>query len=305
LYIWNCRRKVDKEVTPQNFFELLGNHANKLFDFSDLSYYNIVDILKYLKGSCARWLCLSPTMAYQYAVVASKLNIKFENIKYLELQGEYVDSERRSYIEKAFGARTILQYGMRETWTIAYECPHGHLRVLSDLYQIELLNIDEMGYGEVVLSSNVNKHMPFIKYRTGDRARIKVDCTCKCGYKNPYIIEIGEGRKANRIIGHDNLIADIVFKRIIRKSLKPYNYDASRIKSFGVLQTDKNEFVYSIVPGENYCKDIETFIITNTKKLISDNVVVKFVYNDVILLNENGKQQLYRHDFEGEKNEKV
>ena len=93
LYIWDCRRKIDENVTPRNFLELLGKRADKSFDFSDLSHDNVVEILKYINDSCARWLCLSPTMAYYYAIVASELNMQFENIKYLELQGEYIDVE--------------------------------------------------------------------------------------------------------------------------------------------------------------------------------------------------------------------
>ena len=305
LYIWDCRRKIDENVTPRNFLELLGKRADKSFDFSDLSHDNVVEILKYINDSCARWLCLSPTMAYYYAVVASELNMQFINIKYLELQGEYIDLERRKFIEKVFGAKTVLQYGMRETWTIAYECPHGHLRLISDLYQVELHDIDEAGFGEVVLSSNVNKYMPFIKYQTGDIAKISVDRSCNCGNKNPYVIEMREGRKANCITGNDNLIADIVFKRIIRKSLKPYNYDAAKIKAFSVLQTANNEFVFFIVPGQTYCKEIEKLIKTNTQKIIGKNVMVTFNYKDKVLINENGKQMLFRCDFEGEKNEKI
>ena len=213
--------------------------------------------------------------------------------------------ERRKFIEKVFGAKTVLQYGMRETWTIASECPHGHLRLISDLYQVELHDIDEAGFGEVVLSSNVNKYMPFIKYQTGDIAKISVDRSCNCGNKNPYVIEMREGRKANCITGHDNLIADIVFKRIIRKSLKPYNYDAAKIKAFSVLQTANNEFVFFIVPGQTYCKEIEKLIKTNTQKIIGKNVMVTFNYKDKVLINENGKQMLFRCDFEGEKNEKI
>ena len=305
LYIWGCRRKIDAKVTPRNFLELLGKRADKSFDFSDLSHNNIVAILKYIKNSCARWLCLSPTMAYHYAVVASELNIQFQNIKYLELQGEYINVECRSYIEKVFGAKTVLQYGMRETWTIAYECPHGHLRLISDFYQVELHDIDEHGFGEVILSSNVNQYMPFIKYQTGDIAKITVDHSCNCGEQNPYVIEIREGRSANCITGHDNLIADIVFKRIIRKSLKPYNYDVSKIKAFSVRQTSDNEFMFLIVPGQTYCNEIEKLIKINTQRIIGKDVVVTFDYKDKILLDGNGKQSLFKCEFEVEKDEKI
>ena len=113
-------------------------------------------------------------------------------------------------LEESFGAKTILQYGLRETWTIAYECPHGHLRLLSDLYHIELHDVDKDGFGEVILSTNVNRYMPFLKYQTGDIAKIRKDYSCNCGDKNPFVIEIKDGRKANCIKGHDNLIADFL-----------------------------------------------------------------------------------------------
>lgn len=298
LYIWNCRRKIDRKVSPLNFLEVLGKNADRKLDFSNLSSDNIVEILNFINYRGSRWLCLSPTMAYHYAVEAVKLGIKFKSLKFLELQGEFIDKKRRSFIERAFNAKTVLQYGMRETWTIAYECPHGHLRLLSDLYEIEISSIDKNGFGEAVISSNVNKYMPFIKYKTGDILRIRYDYSCECGYQNPCVIEIREGREANCIYGHSNLIADIVFKRIIRKSLKPYNYDTTKIKAFRVLQTAKDKFTYIIVKGENYCSNIEYLIVQNTKKIIDVNAIVDFKYEDKILLNKNGKQKLFKSECE-------
>lgn len=289
LHIWKCRRNIDKMVSPNNFMELLGKNASKQIDFSDLCKENVEKILLYFLEKKPRWICLSPTMAYYYALVAKRNNYRCDSIKFIELQGEYIDKNQRTFIEKAFNAKTILQYGMRETWTIAYECPHGYLRILSDIYQLEICDLDENGYGEIIVSSNICKYMPFIKYKTGDVAKISVNSKCECGKVNPWVIKLREGRKANCIEGHENLIADIVFKRIIRKSIKPYGYDVLLITSFRVIQLGPQNFIFEIVRGDKYNAEIEKNIIKNTNKILGEQNNITFQYVDKTNISKNGK----------------
>lgn len=295
-YIWKNRFSIDPLVSTKNFIELLGVNSYREIDFTDISQNNILKIFKYFNEKKPRWICLSPTMAYSYALFAEKINYHCDSLMYMELQGEYIGLEKRKYIEKVFKIKTILQYGLRETWTIASECPHGYLRIWSDLYLIEQ-NVPEGEYGEIILSSNINKYMPILKYKTGDIGKINYNTDCECAKRNPYTIELFEGRAANYIKGHDNLIADIVFKRIIKKSLKTLEYNDNIIIAAQVIQTDINSFVYNIVPGNNYDKRIEQEIISFTNFYFKEHVSISFNYNHSVLLNKSGKNKFYTCNF--------
>jgi phenylacetate-CoA ligase len=93
-------------------------------------------------------------------------------------------------------------YGTSETKEVAWECPAGSLHVNADVLRLEVL--DESGRplpadaeGEIVVTSLVNRAMPLLRYRTGDRGTLRAG-RCPCGLDLP-LLGIVTGREVDHI----------------------------------------------------------------------------------------------------------
>ena len=71
--------------------------------------------------------------------LAEKYGI-WNNLRYIEFTGEYLELPLRHRVEAVFGCRTANQYGTKEVNSIAYKCPEGNLHVMSDNVLNEYVN---------------------------------------------------------------------------------------------------------------------------------------------------------------------
>ncbi|CAG0994818.1 phenylacetate-CoA ligase [Burkholderiales bacterium] len=112
--------------------------------------------------------------------------------------GEVLDASARRTISDAFGAPIVDVYGAHEFNLIAWECPNGHgYHVCDDNVLVEVLDDDDRpvevgGAGHVVATALHSYTMPFVRYRTGDRA-VRGPDACPCGQPYSTLLAI-EGR---------------------------------------------------------------------------------------------------------------
>lgn len=300
LEIWKERKKIDNKINSNNFCELIGLNAYKSgIDFTCMTDENFTRIVDYIDNRQPRWICLSATMAYYYSKKMQENKIRFSSIKFIEVQGECLEPEKRQFIEQIFEAKVIVQYGLRECWAIAYECESGKLHLMDDTYLIEIdktNNEYNNEYGELVISSCIYECMPIIKYRTGDLCKATKIEKCKCGKEKTIVLDLLGGRTANLIKGYDGMIADIVFKRILRYSIRDVALMPLNIDSFCVIQKKINEFYYEIcvkdVSSERRI-ELEKALISHTKKILGENVVINIIYTKQPKTSNNGKIKFY------------
>ena len=300
LNIWSQRKKHDESLRPENFYDLLGKSRLNSIDFTNTQSDNMKQIMLYLKEVSPTWLCSSPSLIYRYAqFLDENPRFKQSSINFIELQGESMSKEKRVYVENIFNAKTIMNYGNRESWCIAYECPHGHLHVMDKLCMLEAKRRPgEDDESEIIITDLINRIMPFVRYNTGDVGKVEEFDVCECGKVDGINITLTEGRAALYIKGHPNLIGNLVFKRIIHNVIRSRNKDATIINSFKVVQKTCNDFVYFIVLGHNGKKiknEIEKEIISLTQNMIND-AKVKVDFVDYIPLSTSGKSVLFEID---------
>ena len=293
IYIMRLRKRVDNKFNNNSFLYLMGKQYDTKIDFTNLAESNLKLIIDYIEYKKPRWLCLSPTMAVKYAEFLESSNIRLNSVKYIELQGESLSDEEKVLIERAFQAKVIIQYGLRETWTVAYQCKFNHLHVLDENVFVEIKNCDQDGFGEIVLTSKIIKTMPIIKYMTGDIGKIFRINKCKCGKQNTNVLCIKEGRKTNVIYGHESFIGDILFKRLMMISLNKFQFDSRIVKNYWVEQVDKDVFIVRIVKGDHYDDIIEKRFEKHAKRALGDNTNIIFLYEKKAMLNSNGKNKLF------------
>ncbi|HZN97890.1 MAG TPA: hypothetical protein VFB61_09200 [Gemmatimonadales bacterium] len=117
--------------------------------------------------------------------------------------GELLQSLTRENLVRAYGAPVYDIYGTSETKEIAWECSQGKLHLNADVVHLEA--VDESGQtlptgseGDLVATLLVNRAMPLLRYRTGDRGTLLAE-TCSCGCAMP-LMGVVTGRKADTLV---------------------------------------------------------------------------------------------------------
>lgn len=114
--------------------------------------------------------------------------------------GELLTAAARRTIRAAFGGSLYDVYGTSETKEIAWECSAGSRHINADVVHVEILEEDgalalPCTEGEIVVTVLVNRAMPLIRYRTGDRGAL-LDGRCACGRESP-LLGVVSGREAD------------------------------------------------------------------------------------------------------------
>lgn len=164
-------------------------------------------------------------------------------VKAVLSSAQTLEPETASLIERAFGCRVFNKYGAREFSGIAYQCDRvGPMHVVNESYVVEVVNPDENGDGDVLVTDIQNTAMPFIRYRLGDIVRMG-NGVCSCG-RETQTIEKVVGRKPTVIIGANGV-------RMPGTYFPHYFKDFPEIDQFQVVQTMPGSVAINLVLSGN------------------------------------------------------
>ena len=283
INVWEKRRRIDKEISPQNYFHFFGNSKGQIGDFINVNQEQLINFFNNILKRKYRWISGPVSTILAIAKLLEKQLVKNDCIKFVELFGEYCSKEQRNYIEKMFDCKTVVHYGTRETWCIAYECEHRKLHIQDNLFYVEIKANKGEKSGEIVVTSYYNKVMPFVRYNLKDIGYIE-ETQCKCGSKSPCLYLQG-GRTADMIYGY-NLLGNNFFNRVINQVFEE-GYDS--IDKFKVIQVERNLFIMYIVKGKNYSNSIENIIISTTREKLGEQITINFIYVSDLKFEASGK----------------
>jgi phenylacetate-CoA ligase len=117
--------------------------------------------------------------------------------------GELLRPAVRLAIAEAFGAPVYDVYGSSETKEIAWECPAGGMHINADVIRLEVLDdahrpVPRGVEGNLVATVLVNRAMPLLRYRVGDRGSL-LEERCECGHPFP-LLGVVTGRRADMLV---------------------------------------------------------------------------------------------------------
>ncbi|MFN2491865.1 MAG: phenylacetate--CoA ligase family protein [Pyrinomonadaceae bacterium] len=154
-----------------------------------------------------------------------RLNRRDIKLKVVITEAEPLFEHHRRVIAEAFQCPVRETYGMGEIVTAANECPSGTLHQWPEIGLVETLEnnlpVGKGEFGEFVCTSLLNSDMPLIRYRVGDRGRVTVDQSCKCGRTLPAVAVVEAGSydllitpDGRRVFG----LEDVFFRTPIRQA---------------------------------------------------------------------------------------
>lgn len=213
---------------------------------SNLDMEYLAEIYKRMQEYKPVWLMLQPSMAVLLCECMDRYNLgRLESVRYIEFSGEILTDSVRNMTKEHFQCQIANQYGANEFNSIAYECPYGHMHIMeSNVYVEEMGSNDK---SELVVTTLTNTAMPLIRYRIGDRGRLKTGVKCQCGNESK-VLELKSGR-ANDFIICEN--GEKKSSYALVRAVEAANYMLEGvIKQFQIEQTDIAEFIIRLVVDE-------------------------------------------------------
>jgi phenylacetate-CoA ligase len=107
--------------------------------------------------------------------------------------GEPLYPAARAKIEQAFQTRAWDSYGMTELCGLVQQCEAGEMHLAPEYGYLEILDDQHQPVapgeeGHFVWTGFLNRAMPLIRYRVGDRGRWQSVAKCACGRSFPRVV---------------------------------------------------------------------------------------------------------------------
>ena len=237
---------------------------------------------------------------YGYASVLARfarfLEDREQNLHHLNLAAaistaELLFDDQREVIERVFGCAVVNEYGCRDGGLIAQTCPEGGLHLMSDTVHVEILSeelepVEPGEIGEIVITNLYSRAMPLIRYRLGDRARLKPE-PCPCGRSLPLMDSL-EGRVTDTVFTPDgNRVHGLGLMYTLRV--------LPGIARFQVIQDALDHLEILIVPTAEAVATASTSlvgpVVEGTRKTVGDGMVIDVRIVDEIPVLPSGKMR--------------
>jgi phenylacetate-CoA ligase len=125
-----------------------------------------------MAGEILEWspqfLDLDPVHGAWFALFCERRGIRFPSVKFIVCSYEFVSVMHRKILRRVFGVPICNLYGATETGHLFMENERGEMKgSLEDVFY-EVLEPDQRGVGELVVTTLTNDFMPLARYRIGD-----------------------------------------------------------------------------------------------------------------------------------------
>ena len=136
------------------------------------------------------FLDLDPVHGAWFALYCGRHGIKFPSVKFILCSYEFVSVVHRKILQRVFGVPVFNFYGSTETGHLLMENERGEMKASLENVFYEVVNSDERGVGDLVVTTLTNDFMPLLRYRIGDLVE-----RCEQPYATNYLVH-GRARDA-------------------------------------------------------------------------------------------------------------
>jgi len=166
----------------QNALEMLGVPVVPVgHQKPEVIFEKIVDYRPTIVG-------ILPSSLIVITKLAERYKKELPKIRWFQTGAQHIPLKTKEWIKTVWGANVVNGYGATEFGgTFAIECYEGKGYHFNDLlFWVEILNPDQDGYGELVVTTLAFRCMPLIRYRIGDITRF-VNDRCDCPFRTAKI----------------------------------------------------------------------------------------------------------------------
>lgn len=121
------------------------------------------------------FLDTDPVYAAVFALHCERRQVRFPRLQFIFTSYEYTSVLHQQVLERAFGVPVYNLYGSTETGHLLMENDRGRMVPSERMAVLDVINLDERGVGELVVSTLTNDYMPLLNYRIGDLVEPKRD----------------------------------------------------------------------------------------------------------------------------------
>lgn len=309
LSLLRKRKAIDPAFVSSDLFGFIHNPDYPATSYADglgnLDDGNIRRVLEQLRDRLRpRALHGNPMLLTYYADYIGRAGFERGpwSIAFIEAVSEPLAPDQREHIAAQFGARVVDCYGCLECYNLAYECPRGRMHVNENVV-LELVD-PQTGratapgeVGEVVLTSLVNRAQPFIRYKTGDLARL-APSTCDCG--NPHDELVLTGRRKidylKLLYAHEGeglTICGYDFFHAVMHALAREGLDC--VTWFNVVQTELDRFEVQYLPKAEFRREFTRRFAELARRELGQPAHFEFVEKpEREVLHINRKSRVFR-----------
>jgi phenylacetate-CoA ligase len=239
-------------------------------------------------GPCYLHVYPSTVAALARFILRNGLNAP-KNIGGILVESEIVYPQQRQLAEEAFGLRCFSSYGQTEKVVLAAACEASdHYHVWPTYGYFELLDDDGNPVtkpgerGEVVGTGFINTVMPFIRYRTGDRATYVSNRCQACGREHTLIRDIRGHRTQEVLIAADG-------SEIPWVAVNMHDDTFMHVRQFQFLQEEPGRAVLRVVAADGFGNRDVDLIQRNLGRKFDNQLTFTIELTDAISLSARGK----------------
>lgn len=165
-----CNGEITYNGTPSAKRRSLGN--TRFVSLSRFPFLLGEDDLDQMLEETREWdpvfLDADPVYAAVFARHCERRQVTFPKLKFIFTSYEYTSVLHRRVLERVFGVPVYNLYGSTETGHLLMENGAGRMVPSEHIAHLDVVNEDERGVGELVVSTLTNDYMPLLNYRIGD-----------------------------------------------------------------------------------------------------------------------------------------
>lgn len=288
LYLWGVplgQRSRWKQCKDGAYNWMYRREVLNSFEFSE---QRVAQFLERVNRSKPDAIVAYTGPLYAFARALEERGMKPVSPKTIVVGAEKLHGFQRELIERVFETKVYETYGSREFMLIGAECDRREgLHLTSEHLLMEILDdqgkpVPEGQEGNVVITDLFNLGMPFIRYRTDDRA-VAGFGVCSCGRGLPLLKKV-VGRRLDVVITPDGRkIAGEFFPHLIK--------DFAAVRRFQVVQEALDRVELRVVAPQ-WNEESKAQLEKTVRTTLGPTIFFRLAVVDEIPLTPAGKLQV-------------
>ena len=180
-----------------------------------------------------QFLDLDPVHGVRFALYCELQGLRFPSLRFVLCSYEFVSVVHRRILARVFGVPVFNLYGSTETGHLLMENERGEMKPSYETAFLEIVDADEHGVGELVVTTLTNDYMPLVRYRIGDLAE-----RIERPYASDFVVH---GRSRDALVARDG-------RRITTWQVDRCFDGADGIAHYEVRQAENGDCILRFVP---------------------------------------------------------